>query len=89
MKKYEIKFEWEIRDTRNVTGGYRTGTSRLIVNAKSQAEVINRAIFFAENVPSWELLENNIDINEYREGNICTYYYMTKISNVIYIKVIK
>ena len=86
MTKYEIKFGWEIRDTRNEVGGFRTGTSKLIVTAKNKEEVINQAIFFADHVPSWELLENNIDVEEYREGRICTYHYMTKISHVIYIK---
>lgn len=89
MKKYEIKIEWEIRDTKNLNSGFKTGTSTLICEAKNKEEVVNQAIFFASHLPSWELSENDIDVEDYREGKICTYYYATQISKVISIKIIK
>jgi len=89
MKKYEIKIEWEIRDTKNLNSGFKTGTSTLICEGKNKEEVVNQAIFFASHLPSWELSENDIDVEDYREGKICTYYYATQISKVISIKIIK
>ena len=86
MKRFEIKIEWEIRDTRDVTGSYRTGTSSLVVEASKKEKVINSAINFARSIPSWEFERNGIDLEQYREGKICTYYYMTMLSKVLSIK---
>lgn len=84
--KREITIEWRIYDTRNMNGGFRTGTSKLLTFAK---DAINYAIWFAENLPSCEIERNGINLKDYREGNICTYYYMTMISKIIKVEIIK
>ena len=85
MKKniYRIKFEWIIRDTRNISGGYRYGTSTLEVYASNKVEAINRAIEFCENLPSWEFGRNNINIEDYRDGKYCRYCYLTQINRIL------
>ncbi len=88
MKKL-ITLEWEIHDTRDMGGGYRTGISKLQVQTKSYVEAINQAIRFASNLPSWELDRNNIDLEQYREGKICRYYYKTKLSKILKIENVK
>lgn len=89
MKK-KITIEWEIHDTRNMFGGYRTGTSTIIfVSDKRTKDAINQVINFANNIPSWEFERNNIDLEAYREGNTCTYHYMTMLSKIISIEVVK
>ena len=89
MKKYELTIEWEIHDTRNATGSFRTGTSKLLVECKSSKEAMNHAIDFARSIPSWELERNNIDVEEYREYPNCSYFYFTQISKVLSMKVVK
>ena len=86
MKKYSIDFEWEIRDTRDITGGFMVGRSSLLVEASSKESAINAAIDFARSLPSWEFRRNNIDLENYREGKICRYYYLTMIKKIIVIK---
>ena len=81
MKK-TLTIEWAIHDTRKENGGYRTGTSKLTVKAKSYAELMSAAINFAKDLPSWELKRNNIDLEEYREGKICCYHYRTEILKI-------
>ena len=85
MKK-TITIEWEIHDTRNPNGGFRIGTSRLTAKAKDYAELMNIAINFADSIPTVELERNGINLEEYREYPVCTYYYMTKISKILSIK---
>ena len=86
MKKYEIKFEWEIRDTRDITGAFRTGTSTLVVKASSKEVALTCAIDFARDIPSWEFERNGIDLKEYKDDKFCRYYYLTMISKIISIK---
>lgn len=88
MKKL-ITIEWEIHDTRDMTGGYRTGISKIEVKVKSYIDAINIAIDFADSVPSWEFERNGIDLKDYREGKICRYYYATKLSKILKIENVK
>ena len=84
-----ITIEWIIWDTRDTNPGYRTGTSKVQVKTRSYIEAINQTIWFAENLPSWELERNGIDDQDYREYPVCTYYYKTKISKILKIENIK
>ena len=84
--KRRITIRWEIHDTRNMSGGYFTGMSVLVTNSK---HAINEAIDFARNLPTSEIKRNGIDLEQYREGNICTYYYMTMISEIVSVEIIK
>ena len=84
MKNYEVKFEWEARDTR--TGGFRTGTSTLVVNAKSKVDALNQTISCARSMPSWEFERNNINYEDYRDGKYCTYHCETMLSKIISVK---
>lgn len=86
-KKYFIEFEWEIRDTRNVYGGYRTGRTSLAVEASNRVEAINHVINFASSIPTWEVEKNGIDLEDYRNKPYCSYFYITAISKVLSIKV--
>lgn len=81
-----ITIEWEIHDTRDITGAYKTGISKLKVKAKNYLHAINMAISFASSLPSWEFERNNIDLERYREGKICRYYYTTKLSKILKIE---
>ena len=86
--KRQITLEWEIRDTRKMDlGVYQLGTSTIIVDTKKNESPINSAIEFASNLPSWELERNNI--NDYRDGNICRYHYMTRITKIISVEIVK
>ena len=87
MKKYLIEIEWKITDTRKDT--YRLGVSSLLVGAKSKEMAINSAIDFCDNLPSWEFERNQIDLNDYRNGDICRYLYRTQITRIIRCKVVK
>ena len=84
-----ITIEWEIRDTREENPGYRTGVSKLQVKCKSYADAMNQAIWFADNLPDWELERNGIDREEYRNYPVCRYYYETKLSKIISIENVK
>ena len=84
--KRAITIEWEIHDTRNMNGGFRTGTSVLVTNSK---DAINQAINFASNLPTCEIERNDIDLEEYREYPRCTYYYMTMISRIVKVEIVK
>ena len=89
MKRtYQIDFEWKIQDTRDAACSYKTGTSCLIVKASNKEDAINHAIDFAQSLPSWEFIRNSIDIEEYREGKICRYYYSTQILKILKVKVV-
>ena len=85
MKKYEIKFEWKIRDTRKADI-YRVGQTTFIVTAPSKEKAINQIIEVSEHIPSWEYEKNDIDLEDYREKPYCSYFYMTHISKIISIK---
>ena len=88
--KLVIKLEWEIHDTRNVNGGFKTGTSTLrLPDADSYADAMNAAIRFAKFLPSWEFERNGIDLEEYREFPYCTYYYETNLTKILKIEKIK
>ena len=89
MKKYEVTLEWSIKDTRDINGGYYEGTSILVTNSANKVDAINQAISFAGQLPSWEFERNGINLEQYREGNICRYYYMTQVSRIINVKVVK
>ena len=82
-----IIFEWTIKDTRGY--GFRTGTSKFVVKAKNQIEAINEVIKFAALLPDWEFERNGIDLNEYRDGNACTYHFETRINKILSVKVYK
>ena len=56
MKKFKITIEWEIRDSRDITGGYYTGISNLVVEASCKEVALNSAIDFARNIPSSEII---------------------------------
>ena len=84
-----ITIEWRIWDTRENNPGFRNGTSKLQVKVKNNIEAMNQAIWFAENLPTWELERNGIDENDYREGKICRYYYKTQISKIVKIENVK
>lgn len=60
----------------------------MIIKA-SLEEAMTAVIEFAQHLPNYELERNNIDVNEYREGNVCRYYYSTMISKILEIKIIK
>ena len=90
MKKEKlIVLEWKIEDTRENHPGYRIGTSKLQVKVKNNIEAMNQAIWFAENLPSWELERNGIDENDYREYPICRYYYKTTLARIVKIENVK
>ncbi len=85
MKKL-VTFEWEIRNTKEGIG-YRTGVSKVVTTRRKMSDIMNTVIEFANNLPSWELKRNNIDLNEYRESpTICRYHYETKLSKIIKIE---
>lgn len=84
--KRQITIEWEIHDTRENHIGFRTGKSTLIVESKTIAEAMNAAINFADSLPSFELERNGINEQDYREGNICRYYYRTQLSKIVKIE---
>ena len=88
MKKV-ITIEWEIHDTDNLNGGYRTGVSKLETEVKNNLELINCAIRFAENLPSWELERNGINEDEYIDRKHCRPHYLTKLSKVLKIENVK
>lgn len=79
LKLFKVEFEWEIHDTRKGYFGYKEGKSTIQVNTYDELGVINYAITFCEYIPSYELERNNIDIEEFREGNTCSYHYYTKL----------
>jgi len=82
MKKLiGITFEWEITDTR--TGGFRTGITKFATHAKNKIEAINDAISFATHLPSAEIERNGIDLEEYREYPVCSYYYETRLTKIL------
>ena len=81
-----VTIEWKIYDTRNENGGYRTGISKLVMKAKDYVELMNAAIDFANDLPSWELKGHNINLEEYREGKICRYHYRTELSSILKIE---
>lgn len=83
-----MTIEWEIHHT-DKSQGFKTGTSVLDCQVKDMAELMNNAISFVNNLPSWELKRNNIDLQEYRPSNLCCYYYRTQLSKVIKIEKIK
>lgn len=88
MKQYEVKLIWIVSDTReNCSGGYFSGTSTLLTNAKNQIEAINYAIFFAANLPNWEYKRNNIDTSIFMDG--CRWYGKSQIQNIISVKLVK
>ena len=89
MKKFEITIGWEIRDTRDITGGYYTGISTLVVEASRREMALNSAIDFARHLPSSEFERNGIDLEQYRDAKYCRYYYITMISKVLTIKEVK
>ena len=81
---YFIDMEWEIRDAREGKScGFRIGRSTLQVEAETEVGAVNRAIDFCRNLPSWELKSNNIDIEDYREGNTCRYHDSIQLSKII------
>ncbi len=84
-----MTIKWEIHDTRNENGGYRTGTSKLMINEKNSLKAINAAIDFARNLPDWELESNGIDKEEYREYPICRYHYRTELAEIVKIENLK
>jgi len=88
MKKYKITIEWEIHSTKE-DDGYYTGKSTLECEVKSIEELMNNAIDFANNIPSWEFKKNNIDIEEYRNKPYCRYYYRTQLSKIVEIIKVK
>ena len=85
MKKI-ITIEWKISDTRNEGKGHRTGISKMLIKAKDYVELMNTAIDFAKDLPTFELRRNNINLEEYREGNICRYHYRTELSSILKIE---
>ena len=89
MNKKLVIIEWEIHDTRDMSGGYRTGTSKLAIKANNYEKLVNIAINFASNLPDWELKANNIDLESYREGKTCRYHYATKLSKILKIENLK
>ena len=89
MKKFEITIGWEIRDTRDITGGYFTGISTLVVEASKKEIALNSAIDFARLLPSSELERNGVDVEQYRVDKTCTYCYITMISKILTIKEVK
>ena len=89
MKRYEIKLGWEIRDSRDIHGGYYKGVSTLVVSASNKVLAINKAIEFASRIPSSELERNGIDLEQYREKPYCTYYHFTNIAGIYSIKEVK
>ena len=89
LKKYEVTLEWSIKDTRDINGGWYEGTSIFVAKAKTKMGAINQAISFAGHLPLWEFERNGINLEQYREGNICRYHYMTQVSRIINVKVVK
>ena len=90
MKTYEVEIEWTIHDTRDpYKTCYMTGTSKFRTKANNKLDVMNQAIEFANDIPSWDFEKNNIDLEKYRVYPVCTYYYRTQLSKVIYIKTAK
>ena len=88
MKKL-LTIEWKIYDTREENGAYRTGVSKIELKARGYKEVLNAAISFADEIPSWELERNNIDIEDYREKPYCCYHYGTKLTRILKIENLK
>ncbi len=82
----QITFEWEIRDTRDITGPFRTGKSTLLVETRHNKDLINAAIDFCRNIPECDLKRNGIDIERYRDPRWCQYHYITMLFKVIEIK---
>lgn len=86
MKTYQIIIEWTINDTRENHYGFKLGTSKFLVKAKNQIEALNEAIKNVEQLPNWEFERNEIDLNDYREGNTSRYHYETRISKILSVK---
>lgn len=83
MKKYEIRFQWKIEDSRDESRGWRTGKTTFICYAKNKVEAINNTIDFAMSLPQSAIEDNNISLNDYRKGNTCCYYYRTQLTRII------
>lgn len=88
-KKYTLTIEWRIEDTRSNTYGFFTGTSILQVEVRTITEAMNDAISFCEHIPHWEFKRNNIDLEQYREGNSCTVNYRTQLNKILSIEASK
>lgn len=88
-KTYEMRLQWQVRDTRDIHGGYRVGESNMRMTTSSKEDLINSAINFCENLPSWEFERNHIDTEEYRDGKWCRYFYLTSLLRVLEIKEVK
>lgn len=84
-----MTIKWEIHDTRNENGGFRTGTSKLVVTSRNTAKAMNAAIDFARYLPDWELEINGIDKEEYREYPKCCYHYRTELVEIVKIENLK
>lgn len=88
MKKYKVTFEWRIQDKKEI-GGFRVGTSRLWMQAKNIEDAINEVLFFAENVPDYEISNNGINTDDYKDGNSCVVNYRTTLNKIIKIERVK
>lgn len=90
MKQYRMTIEWTIHHTDNPNDtSFRTGISVLDCEVKNTEELMNHAIDFCDNLPDWEFKRSGINIQDYRKGNTCQYFYRTQLSKVILIKRIK
>ena len=85
MKKI-VTIEWKIYDTRIEDGECDIGISKLAIEAKDYTALMNTVIDFAKDLPNFEFKRNDINLGEYREGNICRYHYRTELSNILKIE---
>ena len=81
-----LTIEWKIYDTRNEDGDYDIGISKLAIESKNYAELMNTVIDFAKDLPNFELKRNDINLEEYREGKLCRYHYRTELSSILKIE---
>ena len=76
---YLIEFEWKI--TRTDEGWFNIGKSCFKMKAKSKLEIINAAIEFAEQLPSWEYERNGVDIKRFIKD--CRVMYTTQLTKIV------
>lgn len=86
-KKFTVEVKWRITHTKK--GFFQFGTTKYLLEAKNKLEAINQTIHLVNDKSiGWlEFDRNNIDMNDYREYPLCTYYYNIKVEKILNVTV--
>ena len=80
---YEVMFQFKVEDMRETNPSFRIGKTTFRVWAHNPVEAINTAIDWAMDMPDLVLEQNNINKQDYRDGNFCRYYIRTQLTRII------